>query len=257
MDVAARFCRTVAGCRRFCRGLWGAGRVGSRPACWFSWRPTCLSAAVGAARGRVPPVSTWRGSSKTAWSRPVEVDEAPVSSRNAEALDREADRRQVTILSPTSPGLRRSPNGSIPRRSARSRMRCSRRCPGDHPPRRLRGEFIGDAVLAVFGAPVAHEDDPERALDSALDMLARGAALSDAWTARLGQPVSLHIAVHTGPVVAGSLADAAGAARLRRDRRHRKHDRPPAWSGRPGTILVSEATHASHAIASPSSRPAS
>ena len=36
-------------------------------------------------------------------------------------------------------------------------------------------KFVGDAVLAVFGAPVAHEDDPERALDAALDMLERGA----------------------------------------------------------------------------------
>src|SRR5713226_7736594 len=29
-------------------------------------------------------------------------------------------------------------------------------------------KFIGDAVMALFGAPVAHEDDPERALRSAL-----------------------------------------------------------------------------------------
>ena len=73
-------------------------------------------------------------------------------------------------------------------------------------------KFIGDAVLAVFGAPVAHEDDPERALDTALDMLACGAALSEEWAPRLGQPVALHIAVHTGPVVAGKLGEAAGAA---------------------------------------------
>lgn len=71
-------------------------------------------------------------------------------------------------------------------------------------------KFIGDAVLAIFGAPVAHEDDPERALDSALDMLARGTALSEQWAARLGQPVALHIAVHTGPVVAGSLGSSPG-----------------------------------------------
>src|SRR5919109_1998392 len=34
-------------------------------------------------------------------------------------------------------------------------------------------KFVGDAVLAVFGAPVAHEDDPERACDAALEMLDR------------------------------------------------------------------------------------
>lgn len=73
-------------------------------------------------------------------------------------------------------------------------------------------KFVGDAVMAVFGAPVAHEDDPERALHAALDMLARSSLLSEQWAQRLGQPVTLHIGVHTGPVVAGSLGSAAGAA---------------------------------------------
>jgi adenylate cyclase len=72
-------------------------------------------------------------------------------------------------------------------------------------------KYLGDAVLALFGAPVAHEDDPERALDAALDMLAGAEVLSAEWAARLGQHVTLHIAVHTGPVVAGSLGDRASA----------------------------------------------
>src|SRR5262249_44848035 len=42
-------------------------------------------------------------------------------------------------------------------------------------------KFVGDAVMAVFGAPFAHEDDPQRALAAALDMLTRGAALSRQW----------------------------------------------------------------------------
>jgi adenylate cyclase len=103
-------------------------------------------------------------------------------------------------------------------------------------------KFMGDAVLAVFGAPIAHEDDPQRALDSALDMLAGSAALSDTWAARLGQNVTLHIALHTGPVVAGSHADALGtgyditgdtvntASRL-------------LSAAAPGTILASNATY--------------
>ena len=65
-------------------------------------------------------------------------------------------------------------------------------------------KFIGDALLALFGAPVAHEDDPERALTAALDMIAR--------TSRLGQnaahgapPLLLHIGINTGTVVTGGL----------------------------------------------------
>jgi adenylate cyclase len=73
-------------------------------------------------------------------------------------------------------------------------------------------KFVGDAVLAVFGAPVAHEDDPVRACDAALDMLESAAPLGEEWQARLGQPVALHVALHTGPVVAGHLGGAAGAA---------------------------------------------
>ncbi|MGH2814797.1 MAG: adenylate/guanylate cyclase domain-containing protein, partial [Actinomycetota bacterium] len=45
-------------------------------------------------------------------------------------------------------------------------------------------KFIGDGVMAVFGAPVAHEDDPERAVRCALGMLAASAELQ--LTVRIG-----------------------------------------------------------------------
>jgi class 3 adenylate cyclase/tetratricopeptide (TPR) repeat protein len=66
-------------------------------------------------------------------------------------------------------------------------------------------KFVGDAVLAVFGAPVTHEDDPERALRAALAMRERVAELSQQWIARLRQPLSLHVAINSGRVVAGAL----------------------------------------------------
>src|SRR2546430_8691047 len=39
-------------------------------------------------------------------------------------------------------------------------------------------KFIGDEIMALFGAPIAHEDDPERALHAALEMMEAIAAVN-------------------------------------------------------------------------------
>jgi class 3 adenylate cyclase len=64
-------------------------------------------------------------------------------------------------------------------------------------------KFIGDAVMAVFGAPVAHEDDPERAVRAAL-------AIRD-WIREEGE-LELRVAVNTGEALV-SLDPRPGAER--------------------------------------------
>ena len=62
-------------------------------------------------------------------------------------------------------------------------------------------KFIGDEIMALFGAPIAHENDPERALRSALELMD---AISS-FNRRRGTKLSLHIGVNTGPVVTGAI----------------------------------------------------
>ena len=64
-------------------------------------------------------------------------------------------------------------------------------------------KFVGDAVLAVFGVPEAHEDDALRACRAALEMQARLAVLNEQFERRVGKPIALRIGVNTGEVVAG------------------------------------------------------
>jgi class 3 adenylate cyclase/tetratricopeptide (TPR) repeat protein len=56
-------------------------------------------------------------------------------------------------------------------------------------------KFIGDAVMAVFGAPVAHEDDPERAVRCALRMLA---AIGELNLAHPALELAVRIGINTG-----------------------------------------------------------
>lgn len=67
-------------------------------------------------------------------------------------------------------------------------------------------KYIGDAVMAVFGAPISHEDDAERAINAAMAMQTSIARLNDDLDRRHGVRLSLRIGVNTGEVVAGMLA---------------------------------------------------
>ncbi len=62
-------------------------------------------------------------------------------------------------------------------------------------------KHIGDSVMAVFGAPVAHDNDPERAARAALEIH----AAMDATSAAAGQVLKVHIGIASGQVVASGV----------------------------------------------------
>jgi tetratricopeptide (TPR) repeat protein len=66
-------------------------------------------------------------------------------------------------------------------------------------------KFIGDAVVALFGVPQAHEDDPIRAIRAAREIHDRVQALSPEIEKRIGCPISMHSGIRTGMVVAGEV----------------------------------------------------
>jgi class 3 adenylate cyclase len=102
--------------------------------------------------------------------------------------------------------------------------------------------LMGDGVLAFFGAPVAHEDDPERAVRCGLDMVRAIDELAAAQHAPGAGDLRVRVGINTGPVVVGvvgtetaneytAMGDAVNvAARMQ-------------GSARPGSVLVTAATH--------------
>src|SRR4051794_12300584 len=102
-------------------------------------------------------------------------------------------------------------------------------------------QLQGDAMLAFFGAPVAHEDDPERAVRAALEMIATVAEYAVQLKASQGIDFQIRAGINSGPVIVGNvgsdlryeytaLGDAVNvAARMQ-------------TSAQPGTVLITAQT---------------
>jgi len=71
--------------------------------------------------------------------------------------------------------------------------------------RGMINDFVGDAVMAVFGAPVDDADHAWNALQSALAMNRALAALNERWQAAGLPSLRMGIGIHTGPVFAGNV----------------------------------------------------
>lgn len=66
-------------------------------------------------------------------------------------------------------------------------------------------KFAGDAVLAIFGVPQSHEDDPVRAIKAAREIHDLVANLSPEFEEKIRQPLSMHSGVNTGLAVTGEV----------------------------------------------------
>src|SRR5438093_9790937 len=67
-------------------------------------------------------------------------------------------------------------------------------------------KYMGDAVMAVFGAPVSHEDDAERAVRAAAEMQSALTLLNDWLEREHGHRLALRVGISSGEVVSGLLA---------------------------------------------------
>jgi predicted ATPase/class 3 adenylate cyclase len=91
-------------------------------------------------------------------------------------------------------------------------------------------KFIGDAVMAVWGTPVAMEDDPERAVRAALDLVAAVSELDPQLRARAGVltgEAAVTLGAEGQGMVAGDLVNSASRIQA---------------EAAPGTVLVGETT---------------
>ncbi len=66
-------------------------------------------------------------------------------------------------------------------------------------------KFIGDAIMAFWGAPLPIADHALLACETALEMQAAMSLLREGWEAQGFPPISARIGLHTGPVVAGNV----------------------------------------------------
>ncbi|BBO68956.1 hypothetical protein DSCA_28860 [Desulfosarcina alkanivorans] len=75
-------------------------------------------------------------------------------------------------------------------------------------------KFIGDAVLAIFGLPAVHEDDPVKAVRAARKIHHMVRSISPEHENRIGRPLRTHSGIHTGLIVTGEMIVKKGSTGL-------------------------------------------
>jgi class 3 adenylate cyclase len=102
-------------------------------------------------------------------------------------------------------------------------------------------KFIGDAVMALFGVPIAHEDDPVRAIKASREIHDVVSSLSSQFEKRIGKALCMHTGICTGLVVTGEVNLEKGTHGVLGD----TINTAARLSGlaKPGEIVISPDTH--------------
>ena len=154
----------------------------------------------------------------------------------------EGERRQVTVLFADIAGFTSMAEARDPEEIHEIVDRCFEAITAEvHRFEGTINQYTGDGVMALFGAPIAHEDSARRAVHAALGIQRAMRDLSREIEAHQGPAIRMRIGLNTGPVVVGRIGDdlrmdytAVGdttnvAARLEQ-------------AARPGSVLAGEAT---------------
>jgi class 3 adenylate cyclase len=105
----------------------------------------------------------------------------------------EGERRQVTVLFADIAGLTTLAEGRDPEEVHRFEGTIN--------------QYTGDGVMALFGAPIAHEDSARRAAHAALGIQRAIRDLSREIEGAQGPAIRMRIGLNTGPVVVGRIGD--------------------------------------------------
>jgi ribosomal protein L40E len=200
---------------KFC-GQCGSQLAQLCPRCGAENQPTFkFCGQCGTALTTPPPPRIDRTDEPAPHSRPPETQRqgytpphlAEKILRSRSAL--EGERRQVTILFADMAGFTTLAEQLDPEEVHQIIDRCFELITAEvHRFEGTINQYTGDGVMALFGAPVAHEDSPRRAVHAALGMQRALRAYGEELQAQRGLALQMRLGLNTGLVVVGKIGDA-------------------------------------------------
>ncbi len=198
----------------------------------------------GETRGKTEWENRGPGEAETATPPPVAYTPAHLAERIRAATVTDGERKTITALFADLKGSTALIEGLDPE-EARSIIDPALQLMIDavHRYEGYVAQALGDGIFALFGAPIAHEDHPQRALYAALRMQEEMRRYSDQIRLKHGVPLAMRVGINTGEVVVRS---------IRKDDLHADYV-PVGHStnlaarmeqmATPGSILVTSYTH--------------